>query len=296
MTRIIQAAPRQVSVWLWAALVLVGVGAGWMAWRGESPFAAAAARPPASPAEARQQQLLAANAGRPGDAALIARFQTINRQHFDGALEAIPVLWEPALAEVGPLMGAGVTLQGMFGRAGRRQMILLNPIVRDDPAALDRALCHEMVHAYLFATGGEQDAHGPTFQTVLQRLAIEHAFEGIAADAAEKSALRAWLETESKRIDDERREMETIDRAMKEESAALNGEIEAFNARTERPVAEAQALDARREQFNQRAMEMNRRLAGVRDDLAHFNAEAARYNLMVSYPDGLDEPVVPVKR
>jgi hypothetical protein len=296
MTRIIQTAARPVSVWLWAALVLAGSGAGWMAWRGNLPFAAAAARTPASPAEARQQQLLAANAGQPGDAELGARFQTINREHFEGTLPAIPVRWEPALAEVGPLMGDGVTLQGMFGRAGREQMILLNPVVRGDPRALDRALCHEMVHAHLFTTGGEGTAHGPAFQAVLRRLSVEHAFEGIASDAAAKTGLRAWLDAESKRIDDQRREVEAIDRAMKDESAALNVEIEAFNARAERPVAEAQALDARREQFNQRAVEMNHRLARIRDDLAHFNTEAARYNLMVSYPDGLDEPVVPVKK
>jgi len=296
MTRIIQAAARPVSAWLWAALLLAVSGAGWMAWRGSIPFASVAARTPASPAEARQQQLLTANTDQPGDAELTARFQAINREHFKDALPAIPVRWEPGLADVGPLMGDGVTLQGMFGKAGRQPMILLNPVVRDDARALDRALCHEMVHAYLFTTGGEGTAHGPAFQAVLRRLSLEHAFEGIAADAAAKADLRAWLDTESRRIDEQRREMETVDRAMKDESTALNQEIEAFNARPDRPAAEAQALDARREQFNQRATEVNHRLARIRDDLAHFNAEAARYNLMVSYPDGLDEPVVPVKR
>jgi len=73
--------------------------------------------------------------------------------------------------------------------------------VRDDPKALDRALCHEMVHAYLYATGEEHTVHGPAFQAVLQRLALEHAFEGIAADPATRTALRAWLDAESARLD-----------------------------------------------------------------------------------------------
>ena len=34
------------------------------------------------------------------------------------------------------------------------------------------------------------------------------------------------------------------------------------------------------------------RLARDREDLAHFNAEVIRYNLMMSYPDGLDEESV----
>ncbi|HEX5069317.1 MAG TPA: SprT-like domain-containing protein, partial [Vicinamibacterales bacterium] len=185
--QIIQAAPRRVSVWIWAALVLVLSGAGWTAWRGTLPFATAAARKPSTPAGARQQQLMDLNVGRPGDADLVARFQAINARHFDGALAAIPVRWEAGLADVGPLLGADVTLQGMFGRVGRRQMILINPIVRDDPKALDRALCHEMVHAYMYATGEEHTVHGPAFQAVLQRLALEHAFEGIAADPATRT-------------------------------------------------------------------------------------------------------------
>jgi SprT-like family protein len=286
--QIIQAAPRRVSVWIWAALVLVACGSGWTAWRGGLPFASAARRP-LTPAEARQQELLDLNVDQPGDPDLGARFQRINAEHFSGSISAMPVRWEPALAEVGPLMGPEVTLQGMFGRVGRREVILLNPVVRDDPKALDRALCHEMVHAYLFATGEEHTAHGPAFQVVLQRLAAEHAFEGIAADPETRTALRAWLDTESARLDAERREMDSVDHAMKEEGAALNHQIETFNASADRPAADAQVLDARREQFNQQIAELNQRLGRIRDDLARFNAEVARYNLMVSYPDGLDE-------
>jgi len=287
--RIILAAPRRLSVWFWAALFLVGLGAGWTAWQGTVPFAAFATRRPSTPAEARQRQLLDANIGHPGDPDLDARFQKINAQHFSGALPAIPIRWEPGLAGVGPLMGPEITLQGMFGRIGRREVILLNPSVRDDGQALDRALCHEMVHAYLFATGEEHTAHGPAFQAVLQRLSLEHAFEGIAADPATRDALHKWLEAESARLDTERREMDVLDRALKEDGAALNHQIETFNGQPERPGADAQVLDARREQFNQQLAELNLRLGRMRDDLAHFNAEVARYNLMITYPDGLDD-------
>jgi hypothetical protein len=256
-----------------------------MAWRGVPAFVTAAASPPASPAEARQQQLLSANTGQPGDPDLGARFQAINRQHFDGTLPAIPVRWEPGLAEVGALMGQGITLQGMFGRAGRHDVILLNPVVKDDPRALDRALCHEMVHAYLFSIGEEHAAHGPAFQAILQRLSIEHAFEGIAADGAAKAELRAWLDAESQRIDADHREIDDLDRTMRDDGEVLNRDIAAFNARADRPLEEAQALDARRDAFAER-------LDRARDEREHFNAEVARYNLMMAYPDGLDESAV----
>ena len=193
------------------------------------------------------------------------------------------------MPNVGPLVGPGVALQGMFGLAGSRPVILLNPSVRADPRALDRALCHEMVHASLAAIGDQKAAHGPSFQAALGRLATEGAFEGIAADAVAKSELKKWLDTESARIDGERREMDALDVEIKSTGAELDREIAAFNARPVRPAAEAQALEDRRQQFNQRVLEANDRLAQDRDALAHFNAEVARYNLMMAYPDGLDE-------
>jgi uncharacterized coiled-coil DUF342 family protein len=72
----------------------------------------------------------------------------------------------------------------------------------------------------------------------------------------------------------------------------LNRDIAAFNARADRPLEEAQALDARRDAFAERVRAMTERLDRARDEREHFNAEVARYNLMMAYPDGLDESAV----
>ena len=249
-----------------------------------------------SPAEARQQEILKANAGKPGDPALTGRYVALNVKHFSGGLPAIAVRWDPALADVGPLSGHGFTLQGMYGLAGETGFILLNPILRDDPRALDRALSHEMVHAYLHSIGEDLATHGPAFQVVLQRLATEGAFEGIVADAAEKDRLRAWLDAESSRLDAARRQMDVWDAEIKQAGAELDHEISAFNTRPDRTAAEADALEARRQHYNQRVLEANERLERGREGLAQFNREVARYNLMMAYPDGLDEAsVIPAK-
>jgi hypothetical protein len=270
--------------------VAVLVFGAWFCWpEAPAPAAARAAQTPVSQADARQQTILKANAGKPGDPDLGTTYDVINVRYFSGALPVIPVRWEPALAEVGPLVGPGVLLQGMFGRAGSRTLILLNPILQTDSRALERALCHEVVHAYLFSIGDENSGHGQAFQTVLQRLSTEGAFQGISADAVEKSRVRVWLDAESARIDAERRDMDAMDVEIKQAGADLDREIAEFNARADRPTAEAQDLDAKRQQFNQRVLEANDRLARDREDLAHFNAEVARYNLMMAYPDGLDE-------
>jgi hypothetical protein len=265
----------------------------WTVSRAAGPFSFASLRQPASPAEARQREILKANTDKPADEALSARFAAINLKFFGGALPALTIRWEPALADVGPLMGDGVTLQGMFGRAGTRQMILINPGVRDDAAALDRALCHEMVHAYLYMTGDENAAHGPAFQAVLARLANQHAFEGIVADAAQKAALKAWLDAESSRLDEDHRDLEAADAELKQDAVSLDREITEFNARADRPPDEARALEARRDQFNLRISEATERIQRNHDAVAHFQAEVSRYNLMMVYPDG--EGVTPVR-
>jgi hypothetical protein len=285
------------------SLALAGLGAAlvWGAWAltrayerpvppGREPAAAI------GPAEARQELILKANAGKPGDPGLMERYAAINARHFGGVLSEIVVRWEPALADVGPLSGQDFSLQGMFGRTGSQSIILLNPSLRDDARAIDRALCHEIVHAYLFATGDRSTSHGPPFQAQLQRLAAEGAFEGIAADAGERARLRAWLDAESARIDEERRAMDALEIEIRQTGADLDRDIAAFNARAERPAAEAEVLEGRRTAFNQRVLEANDRLQRDRDDLAQFNREVNRYNLMMAYPDGLDEAsLVPVK-
>jgi hypothetical protein len=158
------------------AAVLLTLGA-WIFWLRLDLSGTGAAEPPASSAvEARQRQLLHENVGRPGDPDLGAAYQLIDAKHFAGALPAMPVRWEPQLADVGALAAQAFTLDGMYGRVGRKQLILLNPGLKHDPAAVTRALCHEMVHAYLFATGDDTTNHGPRFKAVLQRLSKEGAF------------------------------------------------------------------------------------------------------------------------
>lgn len=241
-----------------------------------------------TPADKRQQEILKAGIDQPGDPELMARYASINVRHFGGELQQAVVRWEAALAEIGPMSGQGITLQGMFGTSGADLVILLNPALKDDTAALDRALCHEMVHAYLFAAGDASPDHGPAFQAVLQRLAGEGAFEGIAAQSDEKARLKTWLAAESARIDEERRALDVLDQDMKQSGGGLEREIAEFNARASRSADESEALSLRRAQFNQRALDANDRVERFRDDVAHFNSEVTRYNLMVAYPDGLD--------
>ena len=271
-----------------AAIIGVAMVWAWTSMRG-APAAPASEAAAVTPAEIRQRDILKASAGKPADSELMRQYAAINARHFDGALPAVIVRWEPALAEVGPLTGDGFTLQGMYGRDGKRAVILLNPVLRDDAPALQRALCHEIVHAYLVSVGEESAEHGEAFQTVLARLLAEHAFEGIVAGAEERARLRAWLDAESVSIDAERRAMDAADATIRQTGAELDRDISAFNARADRPVAEAQALEDRRRAFNELVLETNFRLERDRDQLARFNREVARYNLMMAYPDGLDE-------
>lgn len=302
-TRSVEASPERPSSsgrWLWTA---IGAGvvalAAWNFWPGVEPSGAGAPMPSAtSPAAARQQEILEQNAGRSGDPDLIALYQEINRRHFAGVLPQIAVRWEPALADVGALAAQAFTLEGMFGRAGKHLLILLNPSVKADPRALERALCHEMVHAHLFTLGDTTTNHGPAFKAVLRRLSADGAFEGIEASDSDKASLRAWLDAESARLDTEREEMNAIGSDIARERDEMDRAFAALNARTTaaraeggaRPsAAEIEDLNSRRDRFNQHVVNTNARVEQDREGLAHFNREVARYNLMTSYPDGLDE-------
>jgi hypothetical protein len=182
-----------------------------MAWSAYGTAAAGASVAPASPADARQQQILKQNLDRPGDPDLVSMYRAINFDHFAGALPVMPVRWEPALGEVGALAQPAYTLEGMFGRAGKRTVILLNPVVRATPGSLERALCHEMVHAYLFTRGDSATTHGARFKAELRRLSDAGAFEGIPASDEEKATLKAWLDAESARIHTEPADAEVIE-------------------------------------------------------------------------------------
>jgi hypothetical protein len=196
---------------------------GWAVWSvangpGEPTTTAANA---VSPTDALQEELLHRNIERPGDPLLGARFQLLNVRHFGGALPMIPVVWEPELAAVGHLAEDRFRLEGMFGLVGSRSMILLNTRLQGDEKALDRALSHEMVHAYLHATGDSITTHGPSFQAVLERLAAEGAFEGIRSTADERASLRSWLDAETERLEQERQQLNELEPGIEQERAAI---------------------------------------------------------------------------
>ena len=267
-------------------LVVVIVGAlSWGAWSTlavEDP----PAQPPASPVEALQQEILRAAIDQPGDPSLGAIYQALNARHFAAALPAMPVRWEPRLSEVTPLASWSFTLEGMFGHVGRKTAILLHPELKDDRAALDRTLSHEMVHAYLYATGDMGTKHGPAFQAILKRLSDEGAFEGAVATDDERRHLRAWLDAESARLVVDRDAMARRGRELDQERAALE---RALGATVSLDPASADALNARRASYNSNATNANEEIARHQNALTFLNREIERYNLMLKYPDGLDE-------
>jgi hypothetical protein len=224
-------------------------------------------------------------------------FDEINTKHFDGKVPSMPVMWEPDLGRVGPLAGQSFTLEGMFGHFGKKSAILLNPDLQDDPAGLARALCHEMVHAYLYSTGDTSTDHGPNFQAVLKHLSEEGAFEGVPATDEERASLRAWLDAESKRLDAERQYMDGLGADIERQKSDVEQAIADYNSRADAaPTAGTgtanltnEAINALREAYNQRAIDANARTEQDKADLEHFNQEVARYNLMLVYPDGVDE-------
>src|SRR5262245_27496511 len=296
---------RTTSVkWILSGLAVVIIAsAAWTLAIGVGSSTDIRAATPLDPADARQRQILRDNAGKPGDPDLVLTYDTINQKHFDGKLPPMPVRWEPALADVGALAARKFMLEGMFGRVGKQAMILLNSSLRNDPSGMRCALCHEMVHAYFDAVGDESTYHGPKFKAVLRRLSEERAFEGIAATYAERRNLRVWLDTESARLDAERDHLDIVGEEITRERADLDKALTAFNERAKAPegsdvsrpsVSEADALRARTESFNERVQDVNTRLARNREDLAVFNKEVARYNLMIVYPDGLDDEAPPV--
>ena len=168
-------------------------------------------------------------------------------------------------------------------------MILLNPELRDDQAALTRALCHEAVHAYLYSTGDAGPEHGPAFQAVLKRLSNEHAFEGIVSTDQERASLRTWLDEESKRLDEEAKYMESLGKEMEQQRAEIDRATTDLDAGGRPSEAKIALINKLRDAYNDRASDANTRTEQDRADLEHFNQEVARYNLMLVYPDGFDQ-------
>jgi len=186
------------------------------------------------PADRLRHELLDLALERPGDAELETLYKSFNAKHFGNDLPPIPVRWEPRLADVDRLEGGAATMKGMFGTKGDRAAILLSPSVEEDPSALHRALAHEMVHAYMFRMGEDTAEHGPSFQAVLRRLAMEGAFEGLPSSPEERTALRNWIDGEKARLASEDAALRPLidegrlDR-LRTDRERLNQEIDRYN-------------------------------------------------------------------
>jgi hypothetical protein len=226
--------PTRISSPVWAAMAVLAIVATVL------PIYLATVeqrRDPSStlpPADRMRHELLDRALEQPGDAELQALYESLNAKHFGNDLPPIPVRWEPRLADVDRLEAGAATMKGMFGTKGDRAAILLSPSVEDDPAALQRALAHEMVHAYMFRMGENTAEHGPSFQAVLRRLAMEGAFEGLPSAPQERAALRNWIDQEKARLATEdaalRQSMDEarLDR-VRADRERLNQEIARYN-------------------------------------------------------------------
>jgi hypothetical protein len=247
-----------------------------------------------SPAEMREQEILRDDAGASGDLDLLRKYRQFNAKHFANKLPEVPVIWESALHEVGPLMAEGFTLEGFTDG----NLILLNPQFRSDARQIDRVLAHEMVHEYLLSIGDTLTNHGPAFQETLQRLSDEGAFEGVPSTRDERVHLLAAIKSESSRLDNERRAVDDGAADLERERTELARAIDDVNARSARgnadhmpaPSAEEKNATIRRgDLFNQHVTDYNARVKSFNADAATLNAVVNRYNLMTAYPDGLDE-------
>ena len=215
-------------------------------------------------------ELLRLNANLASDPALASDYQTVNANYFEHRLPGVRIRWEPRLEEVGPLIADGFRLEG----ATDGRVILLNPALQDDERQFRRALCHEIVHV---AVRGERDAHGPEFQRWLRQLSADGAFTGIIATEEDKVDLR-------RRVDRRGSELEQAATHLRHERAELDADMA-------HPPADA---DGRRA-LQMRSVDYNRRVQQHNDAVAELNRLSERYNLMVSYPDGLDRERVQLR-
>jgi hypothetical protein len=213
------------------------------------PAASLPVEAPLPPDAARSSALFDRNRSMPADPDLASEYEDLNVEYFSNILPAPEVRWESGLAEIGPMIADGFTVQGLTD--GR--MILINPAIERDADQRRRALCHEMVH---MAVWMQDKAHGPVFQERLRQLSLRGAFKGIVATDQEKDAALTALQRLRGEIDTDERALlrgrESLDRTSQDA-------VEAYNARVRRHQA----------------------------DIGDYNHRVEQYNLMVSYPDGL---------
>lgn len=265
---------------------------------------------PTNPDKAKEQEIVCQDAGKSGDPDLDADYQEVNADYFRNKLPRIPVIWEPKLAEVGPLVAKDFILEGLANPDP--ELILINPRNRGNQAGLRRVLCHEMVHIYLFTIGDMKTKHGPAFQTELRKLWQEGAFQGIPATEDKKLSLRSWLTSESAKLSAESIELKRknagLDRAHLEierrkklaegERHELNQRISLANERgngwpsddkIEAFRAGVRRLNQQIENFGAAEATFRTSLTNYKAEVTHYNSQVSRYNLMMAYPDGLDE-------
>jgi hypothetical protein len=280
-----------------AVAIVVVLGAGAMAYLGVAAERrlAGVERPPAtasrapSAADVLRQQLLQRNETLGSEPALADEYDAIDAQYFDRRLPAIAVRWEEGLADVGPLIAEGFRVEGLTNG----HLILLNPDVRSNPDELRRTLCHEMVHVAVWRRATD---HGPIFQHELRRLSEAGAFAGTLASDDEKAALRDSLRTQADALDREKWELENLQSELESDRAQLRAAIDELNARaaaapdgTAPSAAERDAANGRVADLRDRTTQFNARLERFKASVAEYNRDAEHYNLMIAYPDGLDE-------
>jgi hypothetical protein len=219
-----------------------------------------AERPPraASAEQQRMDELMRQNETRASEPELADAYAAINVEYFDNRLPPVRIRWDEGLDPIGPLIAENFRLEGLTNG----KVILLHPDLERDPRQLRAVLCHEMVHV---ALRDRPHTHGPEFQSRLRSLAERGAFEGIVATDEEKASLKASLERTTRR---------------------LAGELADLRALQSRIEAESSSLP--REVVQDRVWDFNRRVRQHNEDVDTFNRDTERYNLMVTYPDGLD--------
>ena len=265
-----------------------------------------------NPAKAEEQAIIDRDAGMLGDVELSNNYQEVNERYYGNKLPKIPILWEPRLKEVGALTAEGLVQKGLWAQQGDKVFILVNPEAGANPRELRRVLCHEIVHEYLFTLGDTRANHGAAFKSELHRLAEAGAFEGISASEDEKASLKFWIEGESTRlagelssISEEGIDLDQTKKTMELEKTSSDRELRDLNQRI--TIAndqgsgwpsddEMESFKARGRLFDQRAADFNGRVASFQvrvadynGDVSRFNRSVNRYNLMMAYPDGLDE-------
>lgn len=242
---------------------------------------------PASP----QHAIVEAARGKPEDPGLGLLFDELNVRHFSGQLPNVKVLWDEDLhrLDAGEYRQNGMT---------DGEIVLLHGALKSDEADIRRTLCHEMVHVKFLAAGHRSTAHDTLFQTELRRIFDAGCFLAVWSSPEERASLREWIDTERRRLDAARIDIEGQGAAVKLESERVARTIAELNERIARanaagggwpPPEETGAAERQKAALNHSILVYNSAVAANAGEQARFNEAVQRYNLMLAYPDGLAE-------